>query len=163
MVDAYKECFDLAGADKPLRVLAIDPGPTESAMVDWNGQEIGLFMTEKNEIILEEVQRNWQNGTLLAIEQIMSYGMIAGASLFETAFWTGRFYQVWKGEILRVPRMEIKMHLCHDSRAKDKNIRQAVIDRLGKPGTKKAKGITYGITDDEWQALALALYAFDNH
>lgn len=155
------EYFDLAGADKPLRVLAIDPGPTESAMVDWNGEEIGLSMKEKNELILERVRKNWQDCTLLAIEQIKSYGMKVSDSVFDTVFWTGRFWQAWKGDKLRVPRMSVKMHLCHDSRAKDGNIRQALIDRLGPPGVKAKKGITYGLKGDEWQALALAVYCFD--
>lgn len=31
----------------------------------------------------------------------------------------------------RIPRLKVKVHLCHDSRAKDANIRQAILDRFG--------------------------------
>jgi hypothetical protein len=96
----------------------------------------------------------------VAIEQIASYGMPVGAEVFETVFWSGRFAEAAYARmrrVTRIPRMEVKMHLCHNSRAKDANIRQALIDRLGAPGTKKAPGTTYGIKADEWAALAVAV------
>ena len=34
-------------------------------------------------------------------------------------------------------RKEEKMNICHTMRAKDSNIRQALIDRFGEVGTKK--------------------------
>jgi hypothetical protein len=46
-------------------------------------------------------------------------------------------------------------------RAKDQNIRQALIDRLGPPGTKKNPGPTYGVTSHMWSALAVAVTAHD--
>jgi hypothetical protein len=60
-----------------------------------------------------------------------------------------------------VKRMKVKMHLCGNSRAKDGNIRQALIDRLGAPGKKKAPGPTFGVVADQWQALALAVTVWD--
>ncbi len=38
-----------------------------------------------------------------------------------------------------------------------KNIRQALIDRFGPPGKKKAPGATYGLSGDMWSALAVAV------
>lgn len=58
-------------------------------------------------------------------------------------------------------RPSVKTHICGTPRAKDANVRQAIHDRLGAPGTKKAPGVTYGVTSHSIQALALALYAFD--
>ena len=55
-------------------------------------------------------------------------------------------------------RLDEKLNLCQDSRAKDANIRQALIDRFasgtpnGGKGTKKAPGWFYGFSDDVWQA-----------
>jgi hypothetical protein len=46
-------------------------------------------------------------------------------------------------------------------RAKDSNIRQALIDRFGEPGTKKVPGLLYGIKKDEWSALALGVFWHD--
>ena len=59
------------------------------------------------------------------------------------------------------------MHLCGSAKAKDSNIRQAIIDRYGGDpkrciGTKKAPGPLYGISADQWAALALALTAAEN-
>ena len=93
-------------------------------------------------------------------EQIASFGMAVGAEVFETCVWTGRFWQHAERhgmDFSRVKRMEVKMHLCHSARAKDGNIRQALIDRLGPPGKKKSPGVTFGITKDQWAALAVAV------
>jgi hypothetical protein len=56
----------------------------------------------------------------------------------------------------------VKMHLCGNTRAKDGNIRQALLDRFGPGkaiacGTKKQPGPLYGVSKDVWQALALAV------
>ena len=58
------------------------------------------------------------------------------------------------------------MHLCGHPRAKDPNIRQALLDRFGPGrekalGTKKAPGALYGIKGDEWAALAVAITWWD--
>ncbi len=53
--------------------------------------------------------------------------------------------------------MEVKIHLCNHPRAKDPNIRQALIDRFGAPGTKKNQGATYGLAGDMWSALGVAV------
>jgi hypothetical protein len=111
-----------------------------------------------------------------AIEQIASYGMAVGAEVFETVYWSGRFAQAFGPErVDRIKRLEVKMHLCHDSKAKDANIRAALIDRFGGPasirGPQKAKskrgipeapaGSLYGISKDTWSALAVALTWWD--
>jgi hypothetical protein len=99
---------------------------------------------------------------ILAIEQIASYGMPVGFEIFETAVWSGRFMQACEhSKIVRIPRKEVCLHLCGSPRAKDGNIRQALIDRLGAPGTKKHPGPTYGVCKDEWSAVAVAVTASD--
>jgi hypothetical protein len=65
--------------------------------------------------------------------------------------------------VSRIPRLKVKLHLCHDSRAKDANIRAALIDRFGKPGTKKNPGALYGVTRDLWSALAVAITFWDTN
>jgi hypothetical protein len=58
-------------------------------------------------------------------------------------------------------RRAVKLALCGDSRAKDANIRQALIDRFGGKdaaiGRKAAPGPLYGISRDVWSALAIAV------
>jgi hypothetical protein len=90
--------------------------------------------------------------------------MAVGASVFETCVWIGRFMQVSQqagSDFSRVFRRDIKLHLCNSPRAKDGNVRQALIDRLGPQGTKKAPGPTYGVKSHEWAALAVAVYGWD--
>ena len=55
----------------------------------------------------------------------------------------------------------MKLNLCGNPRAKDANIRQAIIDRFGGKaaaiGTKKNPGPLYGVSGDVWAAIAVGL------
>jgi len=60
----------------------------------------------------------------------------------------------------------VKLHLTQTRRAKDANIRQALIDRYGPGkalavGLKATPGPLYGLTGDCWSALAVAVTAAD--
>lgn len=71
---------------------------------------------------------------------IASYGMAVGREVFETCVWTGRFIEIArlrKIEVEYIYRKDEKMNLCQSMKAKDSNIRQALIDRFGEVGTKK--------------------------
>jgi hypothetical protein len=155
-----------------MNILAIDPGPIESAFVLWDGERVLSKGKVKNARLLETLNAIGVGATdqpCLVIEQVASYGMAVGKDVFETVFWSGRFAQKWLRDWKRVPRKDVKMHLCGTMRAKDSNIRQALIDRFGKPGVKAAPNTIYGedgskekkLRADEWQALALAVTAYD--
>jgi hypothetical protein len=150
-------------------VIAIDPGPIQSAYAVWDGK------LKKFGIVQNEELRKYLRGSLAGseydpfdpatrcvIEQIASYGMPVGSEVFETVFWTGVFAATFGlGQTERIPRLTVKMHLCHDSKAKDGNIRAALIDRFGKPGTLKFPGMLHGVSKDVWQAVALAVTWWD--
>lgn len=71
---------------------------------------------------------------------IASYGMAVGKEVFETCVWIGRFIEIaiFKNiEVEYIYRKDEKMNLCNSMKAKDSNIRQALIDRFGEVGTKK--------------------------
>lgn len=148
-----------------MNILAIDPGTTQSGWVVLeHGDRVIQAGVTPNERMLAEVLHPgaaaWAD--VLAIEKIEAMGMAVGAEVFETVHWSGRFYQAWKGtRVLRVTRRAVKLHLCGNMRAKDPNIRQALIDRLGPPGTKKQPGPTFGVTSHAWAALAVAVVAHD--
>lgn len=158
-------------------LIAIDPGSTESAFVVWDGETICLKGKEPNDAALEIVKAFGTNSfNRCVIEQIASYGMAVGAEVFETVRWAGRFEQAFGPErVDRVKRLEVKMHLCHRSTANDANIRQALIDRFGGPASIRARqkakpkkgipetpaGALYGVSGDEWSALAVALTYWD--
>ena len=139
-----------------MRIIGLDPGPSESALVLWDGK-IEFAMKQPNEFVLKELVLR-RTEPLLVIEQIASFGMPVGEEVFETVFWSGRFAEAFgMARVGRLKRLDVKMRLCHDSRAKDANIRQALIDRLGAPGTKKKPGPTFGMAGDLWSALAVAV------
>lgn len=66
--------------------------------------------------------------------------MAVGATVFDTCVWIGQFKQKAIENDIPVEfiyRKDEKMNLCHSMKAKDSNIRQALIDRFGEVGTKK--------------------------
>lgn len=150
-----------------MRILAIDPGPERSAFVYLDNGRVSEFGIVPNPQLLSlELPRLDNSFTPLVVEQIAAMGMAVGAEVFETVFWSGRFVQAWCGRWDRVKRHEVKMHLCGNTRAKDANIRQALIDRFGPSkaeaiGIKKRPGPLYGISADCWSALAVAITWLD--
>ena len=152
----------------PKSILSIDPGFTESAWLLWSNNAIHTFGKAPNGEVLDIIRNHTsKSGLVLAIERLACYGMAVGEEVLETAVWTGRFIEAWQSrsavEIIRPTRQKTKMNLCHSPKAKDANVRQAIIDRLGAPGTKKKQGATYGVTADVWAALAVGLYVVDNY
>ena len=153
-----------------MNILAIDPGPVESAFVNWDGREISGMGKVENLRVFPEIYGLVEDGGILVVEKICSYGMAVGESVFETVFWSGRFCGFADDADIkwtRIPRMDVKMHLCHTPRAKDSNIIQALVDRFatneknkGK-GTKASPGFFFGFRSDIWQAFALAVTYFD--
>lgn len=142
-------------------ILAIDPGPTQSGWCILDGDSVEKSGVSKNEEVLEIVQKS--SASALAIERVASYGMSVGREVFETCEWVGDFRNEWRrrsrGEALLIYRKDVKMHLCGTPRAKDPNIRQALIDKLGPPGKKADPGPTYGVSSHAWAALGVAVTA----
>lgn len=71
---------------------------------------------------------------------IASYGMAVGKEVFDTCIWIGRFIELAKLQNIDaeyIYRKDEKINLCNSMKAKDSNIRQALIDRFGEVGTKK--------------------------
>ena len=154
-------------------LLAIDPGTTQSAYIVY-----GTAFEKKDAVLKKGIVENGEmlemlrDGLLnhdafmrnLYIEMVASYGMAVGQSVFETCVWTGRFIEAWGGPFEYVYRKDVKIHLCGHTRAKDSNIRQAIMDRYGSErgiaiGTKKAPGPLYGVSKDMWAALGVAITA----
>ena len=150
-----------------MTLLAIDPGTHESGFVIYDGRRVLQAGVLPNDEMLLRVRNSTEDH--LAIEMIASYGMAVGKDVFETCVWIGRFKEAFRTaysrpsaqRVMLVYRQAVKLHLCHTPRAKDTNIRQALIDRLGAPGTKKNPGPTYGVTKHAWAALAVAVTAVD--
>lgn len=154
-------------------IIGVDPGFRESAYVHFNGTEIWEHGIVSNEILLSRLE-DWKikwgpSRNVLVVEQISMGGMIAGAEIFETCFISGRFVEMWSPRRWdRIKRKDIKLHLCGQVRAKDGNVRQALIDRFGPDketavGKKSKQGPLFGIHAHEWAALAVAVTYWDQH
>jgi hypothetical protein len=151
-----------------MRLLAIDPGPTQSAYVVVD-QDLRprVFNKVANPMLLHHLNTSFGH---VVIEQIGHYGtgMPAGKDVFDTCVWIGRFIQACPDQnVALVKRATVKTHLCGTPKATDANVIQALIDRFapgernhGK-GVKNAPGFFYGFHSDIWQAMALAVYQHD--
>lgn len=145
-------------------ILAIDPGTERSAwclLADGVPEDYG---TKANADMLrwlrlfDDDQRHF-----LVIEQVACYGQRVGREVFETVFWSGRFAQAYPWGFERITRKEVTGLICPGvQRPNDASVRAALIDRFG-PGRAKAVGLKktpgplFGMSGDEWQALAVAV------
>ncbi len=155
-------------------VLALDPGPAQTGWVLFDGVRVVDCGVDTNAAVLAMLllgKRSTVAGEAahLAIEMIASYGMPVGREVFETCVWIGRFVQAWRDpEAVRlVYRKDVKMHLCGSPRAKDPNVRAALLDLFPgtgggatpQIGTKHAPGPLYGVSTHVWPALGVAIVA----
>lgn len=151
-----------------MRLLAIDPGSEESALLIYDSDTATptRWLKAGNDLQAAVlIAKEWEYDQV-AIEMVASYGMAVGATVFDTCVWIGRFIEVAALGVRRVPwelvyRREVKLHICGSSRAKDANIRQALIDRYGGKdkaiGKKATPGPLYGMSGDCWSALGVAV------
>lgn len=140
-------------------ILAIDPGPKESAFLVLAGEGRGAYFEEFGKLSNARLLGILRSGVFPAdvvIEMIASYGMAVGETVFETCLFIGQLVEASRTRTYLVRRKEVVLHLCLSPRAKDSNVRAALIDRYGGPGTSKRPGLTYGIAKDTWSALAIA-------
>ncbi len=141
-------------------VLAIDPGPAKSAIVVYDGTRPTDGRILHNDDVREIVEGGGDYHDL-AIEGIACYGMAVGKETFDTCIWIGRFIEAFGGgNYTLIYRPDIKLHLCKSARAKDANVRQALIDKFGGSdaiGLKKTPGPLYNIKSHCWAALAVAV------
>jgi hypothetical protein len=152
-----------------MRVLAIDPGTEKSGFVlfDSNTKSIIESGIVENEELL--YRSTWADADFLAVEMCANYGMPSGKTIFETVLWVGRFIQYAASNGIMheklYKKIDINPALCFSNKAKDANIRQAVMDMFeptggGKTpqiGTKAQPGPLYGVTSHAISALAVAL------
>ena len=149
------------------RILAIDPGNEFSAYTLYlDGVVLVADKVLNAELLLDIIPG--LSYDVVAIEMVACYGMPVGATIFETCVWIGRFKQTCFERDTKtyfVFRRQVKMHLCHSAKAKDSNVRQAIIDlypAIGggstpQIGTKKKPGPLYGISADMWASLGVAI------
>ncbi|AGO47483.1 Holliday junction resolvase [Cellulophaga phage phi19:3] len=155
-----------------MKILAIDPGTLKSGWV--------LYDTKTHEILDKGVTDNfglklWIKSNVgentfdaTAVEMIASYGMAVGREVFETCLYIGQIMQLMDDNHIPcdlVFRRDVKQAICNNGKAKDPQIRQALIDQFPKTGggakpqigNKKQPGRLYGVTSHIWAALGVAI------
>lgn len=150
-------------------IFAIDPGNTESgfALIQMPDFKLLTFGKMDNESLLKSLPGSIAFSDAFAIEMVASYGMAVGKDVFETCVWIGRFIQAAQKEHTLVYRKDEKLCLCGSLKAKDSNIRQALIDRYAKFDFKSGKGVKknpdtfYGVSKDAWQAIAVGVTYYE--
>ena len=154
-----------------MRLLAIDPGDRLAAycLMDENYRPLCKDKVS-NADMLKFITERCVEINQIAVEMIASYGMAVGANVFETCVMIGRIEQL--ADMLGIPhdrvfRMEEKMFICHNSKAKDSNIQRALIDRFAQHDTERGKGTKknpdwfYGFAKDMWAAFAVGTVWLD--
>ena len=148
------------------KILAFDPGNEYTAycLMDAETRRPIEFGKVENDIALRYLYSRKLDVEAVIIEMVASYGMAVGKSVFETCVMIGRLIEASKRiekPYYYIYRIEEKSMICHDSKAKDANIRQALIDRFAQhdlksgKGTKKNPDWFYGFAKDEWSAYAV--------
>jgi hypothetical protein len=152
-------------------VLAIDPGNIKSAYALMDGTDLRVLECDilDNDAMRERLKYIAVSDCHWAIEMIASYGMPVGREVFDTCVWIGRFTETIRIRTGHLPhlifRKDVKLHLCGNVRAKDPNIRQAILDKypstgggkIPQIGTKSQPGPLYGVSSDIWAAIGVGL------
>lgn len=170
-----------------MRILAIDPGPSECGVVviDSAGIVLARVMTTADTLALVR-HRSWGMGGsdgVCVCEWFKARGMPLGDESLQTVRVEGAIREAWFEDSTFHPlsRADVKLHLCGSAKAKDPNVRAALLDRYGgkaaiapgrkgKPATRKrpaepfrAPGPLHGLKEHCWAALAVAVTWADLH
>jgi len=161
-----KNEFPAANGHQLVTIVAIDPGPQESAWVQYDirgGIPSREFGKQPNAEVRELV-RSLDNTHRLVVEMVAYYGTgrAVGRTVFDTCVWIGRFLEAWDSTHgtpgATMLRKTVVTHACGTPAVGDSNVRQAMIDRW-EPDLEprcRPKGVLKDMKADMFQALALA-------
>jgi len=166
-----------------VKLLAIDPGSTQSAWVIFDGERpLAFGKCDNHDMVVRPVagidigewetvfwaSEHFRDVEHVAIEALHPRGMPTAQEEMETQFWAGRIVERIGLPHTKIKRSDEKMTLCGRCvEVTDANIRQAIIDRFGGKdaaiGKKVKPGPLHGVKADVRQALAIAITWFENH
>ncbi len=161
-----KFCSEMARATEPV-ILGIDPGCDRSGVVLYARDSRTVLAASpdmENHDVLDLIRfgRSWPLVTR-AMERIEAiYGGIkgrhvVGSETVRTIMFCGRVIEAaHPNPVMCLSPAEIREAVCGTTRANDAAVTQALKDNIGKPGTKKAPGPTFGVVKHAWRALAAA-------
>lgn len=155
-------------------IFAIDPGTEKSAYVQYEPAADPLFVIADyghvdNADLLSMLAAALPATGVIEVMQYYGPRTNAGADVFTTCEWIGRFDLQWRqvhaGRWLeRLTKPQVSHHLCNKRNAEKAELHYVMYQRFGDGsrrsvmGVKKAPGPLYGLVgDDVWDALALAV------
>lgn len=149
-------------------IFAIDPGPETSGYVFYDPDKetiIQMGAQTPNHHIMDMARTAGvihDGAVILAVEAVEPFGKMLGNDLMNTILLIGRIQEAtMECPIFLVTHKDTKRNLCGTTDVKNKHVREAIEERIGKPGTKKLPGPTFGITDHTRSALAVAITVAD--
>lgn len=149
-----------------MKILGLDPGSSESAFVIWDTElEEILNHSIPNNYLLEkllEEEKLVNQGDVVIIEMFQNFGKKAnaGASIFYSCIFIGKVLKICerlKVKTVLIPRKTIVSHHTRTVTSSDSTVRRVMLQKFPK-GTAKKPGVSYGLKEDEWQALAAVSY-----
>lgn len=141
-------------------ILAIDPGPTQSGLVKFDGKRAVFADVLPNDDVLKILADD--RSDVLAIEQFVATNQPLGHESIWTIHWGGRFHQA-SGDpsaVMLLSRYQVKKALGLSQRNDDADVSRRLRELIGEKGTKAAPGPTYGVASHAWAALAVGYAAW---
>ena len=136
-----------------LSVIGIDPGKT----LGWfRYDELCAYSGE-----FESISDLPHAGSaVVAIETVKPYSQPLSQDVIDTCIQIGELKRRYPRALL-ITRGEVKQHLLGRATGSDTDVRRALIDIFGDPGTKKDPGRLYGVKGHGWAALAVAYVVYE--
>lgn len=137
-----------------MRIAALDPGSGESGLVVFDTDPFRIVRHENalNPKLLQEPPE----AEMLVVEWMEARGVKLSDPVTETIMWASVLIWMWGfwNRHKRIARSVIKRALIGVAYGNDKYVRRALIERFGDPGTAKAPGTLFGLSQHQWAALA---------
>lgn len=138
-------------------VIGIDPGPTQSAYVAWDGRFINDLGTKPNIEVLRYLRTIDRRACVVFESMVFYRGMPAGDDVFETVFWTGRLFQVARdtvgiAQVSRLSRTKVRKYLQLQKSGSYKNVKEALERRL-----ERSPEDWHNLRSHQWSAMAIAV------
>ena len=111
-----------------LKILAIDPGQTESAWVLMEDYKIHSCNIEENESIRKALDFDEWQQDIIALEYVVAYGR-SGKEVSDTAFEAGRLVQSSKSGFIGITRSKSRGWIC-GGRGSDSKVVESLIRRF---------------------------------
>lgn len=142
-------------------ILAIDPGPTQSAMLRLVDDVVTDRMIAANDVVIGALRDDVSSWDDVVIETIEPWGGVVGPPALETMFWVGRFVEATSrnpATLLRRSAVIRALGITGLSSGKAQAAcRALLIERWGGGNPVRRDHPLHGVREDLWSALALAV------